>query len=107
MNVRQRLHAQVARAKAKIKFQTGVSLGKLDIDYDAIIKKLGQPEGDISDYEIDHVVPLSYFLNGSKEQLEQAFHPANLRWLNKSENRKKSAFKDPEREVILFDIYNL
>jgi hypothetical protein len=58
------------------------------IDYEAIINYLGpQPS---TDYEIDHIKPLSSFNLNNLNEIKQAFAPENHRWLTMHENRSKN-----------------
>lgn len=105
LQIRQRLHRQVQNAKRNIFFKTGERIGRVKINYDEIIERLDAPFGNLKDFEIDHIIPLSYLNTGSKEQFAQAFHPSNFQWLLKSENRKKSAHKNSEKEIEVFNAY--
>lgn len=99
---KKRLYSQVTRAKKKHFEMTGEK-AEITINFDAIVKHLGTPNGDLEDYEIDHIVPLNYFLNGNAKYIEDAFNPKNLRWILKSENRQKSAKLNSEMEVEVFN----
>lgn len=100
--IRRRLYNQVTIAKKKF-FQLTGEKATINVNYDNIIKHLGLPEGDLEDWEIDHLVPVSYFINGNPKTLEQAFHYSNLRWLLKKENRVKSAKLSPQDEILVFN----
>ena len=62
---------------------------KYGIDYKKIIEHLGLCPGNREDYEIDHIVPLSYFDFNDSVQVRAAFAPKNHQWLTKKENLKK------------------
>lgn len=100
--IRKRIYARVGKALNDHLKMTGEK-ASVKIDYDAIINHLGIPNGDLEDYEIDHIVPLSYLLNGNPKMIEQAFHPSNLRWLEKSDNRKKKTQVDTKQEIEVFN----
>lgn len=61
------------------------------VDFMAIIEYLGPCPGDLSEWEIDHIKPLSSFDFSDPEQIRVAFHPTNHQWLTAEENRKKHA----------------
>ncbi len=60
-------------------------------DFMAIIDKLGPCPGDLSEWEIDHIKPLSSFDFNDPEQVRAAFLPENHQWLLAADNRKKHA----------------
>jgi len=60
------------------------------INYQEIIEYLGKCPGNLKDYHIDHIKPLSLFDFDDLEQIRLAFKPENHQWLLKEENLKKS-----------------
>ncbi len=59
---------------------------KYGINYKAIIKYLKPLPKDIKNYEIDHIIPLSWFDLNNPEEMKWAFAPENHQWLTKEEN---------------------
>ncbi|MEK6883135.1 MAG: HNH endonuclease signature motif containing protein, partial [Nanoarchaeota archaeon] len=60
------------------------------IDYDAILKKLGNfPTENRKDWHIDHIRPLNSFDLTNPEEIKKAFAPENLQWLPAKENISK------------------
>jgi len=60
------------------------------IDYKEIIEHLKPFPKDMGNYEIDHVIPISWFNLRDSKEIKWAFAPENHQWMLKSENRKKS-----------------
>lgn len=73
---------------------------KSNIMYDKIIDFLGICNGDIKDYHIDHIFPLSAFDLSNKEDFLVAFCPENHQWLLASENISKSDKYDKEKFIL-------
>ena len=65
------------------------SLSKYGINFKAIIEHLSPFPKDIENYDIDHVVPLSWFDHDNLEEIKWAWAPENLQWLTREENRSK------------------
>ena len=59
------------------------------INYKKIIEHLKPFPKDIEKYEVDHIVPLSWFNFNNKEEIKWAFAPENHQWLLAKDNRKK------------------
>ena len=64
------------------------SSNKYGMDIKAIIEHL-KPFPDLSLYEVDHIVPLSWFNFNNPEEIRWAVEPTNHQWLTKEENRSK------------------
>lgn len=62
---------------------------KYGIDWNAIIKHLGPMPNDGKKYDIDHLVPLSYFDFHYPEHIRAAFLPENHQWLEHTKNMEK------------------
>lgn len=60
------------------------------VDFEAIINKLKPIPEDISNLQIDHIIPLSKFDFKKKEDIKKAFSPKNIRLITKEENLRKS-----------------
>jgi len=60
------------------------------INYKKIIEHLKPFPKDIENYEVDHIVPLSWFDFNNPEEIKWAWAPENHQWLTKEENRSKS-----------------
>ena len=60
------------------------------INFTAIIEYLRPFPKDIENYEIDHIIPLSWFDFNNPKEIKWAFSPENHQWLTKEENRKKN-----------------
>lgn len=59
------------------------------IDWQAILEHLGPCPGNVSEYHIDHIVPLSSFDHDDPVQVRQAWAPENHQWLLAADNRRK------------------
>ena len=59
------------------------------IDFKIIIKHLKPFPKNIENYEIDHVIPLSWFNFNNPKEIRWAFAPENHQWLTKKENMEK------------------
>lgn len=79
-----------SRVYETIKTKSGGKSAKHNIDYQAIAQHLGPCPGSHSDYNIDHIIPLSAFDLTNSREVEKAFAPANHQWLKKEANMKKS-----------------
>ena len=83
-----------------------MSSKKYGIDYLAIIEHLKPFPKDISNYHIDHIIPLCSFnfinLDGSTnfEEIQKAFSPMNHQWLTAQENNNKRHF-DGSMEIAI------
>lgn len=60
------------------------------IDYPKVIKHLNPCPGDIKNYHIDHIRPMSSFNWNDINEIKAAFHYSNLQWLLIKENLKKA-----------------
>ena len=60
------------------------------INYKKIIENLKPFPKDSENYEVDHIVPLSWFDFNNPEEIRWAFAPENHQWMKKEDNRKKS-----------------
>ena len=89
--VRDRLRRSLHHALTKYT-KTGkiMSSRKYGIDWKEVIKSLKPFPKNISDYEIDHIIPLRTFKLTNPNEVKKAFNPSNLQWLTIEENRKKS-----------------
>jgi len=89
--VRDRLRRSLHHALTKYT-KTGkiMSSRKYGIDLKEVIKSLNPFPKNISDYEIDHIIPLRTFKLTNPNEVKKAFNPSNLQWLTIEENRKKS-----------------
>ncbi|MBS3153127.1 hypothetical protein J4426_00985 [Candidatus Woesearchaeota archaeon] len=89
--VRDRLRRSLHHALTKYT-KTGkiMSSRKYGIDWKEVIKSLNPFPKNISDYEIDHIIPLRTFKLTNPNEVKKAFNPSNLQWLTIEENRKKS-----------------
>lgn len=67
-----------------------MSSKKYGIDWKKVIEHLKPFPENLKSFEIDHIIPLHSFDLTDLKQLKKAFSPANLRWLTKEENRRKS-----------------
>jgi hypothetical protein len=70
------------------------------IDWQAIFEHIGPCPGPLSDYHIDHIIPLSMFDHDDPEQVRQAWAPENHQWLSATENLRKHAKLDYSKAVI-------
>lgn len=67
------------------------------IDYESILAHLGQCPGNLSDYHIDHIVPLCLFDFDNLVHIKAAFAPENHQWLRKSDNLSKGDLCDEKQ----------
>lgn len=95
--MRMRLRALLRHALMEYTCTGKVCSSKMyGVDYDAIIQHLGPCPGDMSDYSIDHILPLSVFDLNDLSQVTIAFAPENHRWCPNQENLEKNAKFDPK-----------
>lgn len=66
-----------------------MSSRKYGLDWRAVINNLKPFPTPLEDFEIDHIIPLHSFDLEDINQVKLAFSLGNLRWLTRSENRKK------------------
>jgi len=84
------------RWRVRDAFKSYLKTGKIrktdeyEINYKEIIAYLGNCPGNLCDYHIDHIKPISKFDFNDPEQIKLAFAPENHQWLTKEENLKKS-----------------
>ena len=64
-------------------------INKYGIDIQSIVEHLGKPTGNIDNYHIDHIFPVTAFDFTDPLHIRICYHPTNLRWLDASENIKK------------------
>ncbi len=67
-----------------------MSSKKYGVDYKNIIDHLKPFPKDIQKYEVDHIIPVSWFDLNNPKELKWAFAPENHQWMLRTENRKKS-----------------
>lgn len=63
---------------------------KYDLNIYKIIKCLGEKPNDGKIYEVDHIVPASWFNHNNLKELKWAWAPENLQWLRTDINKWKS-----------------
>ena len=86
---------QNLRNRLSIAFKKYSKTGKImkskdyGIEYKKIIEHLKPFPKNIEDYEIDHIIPLSWFNFNSLKEIKWAFAPENHQWLLKEENMHK------------------
>lgn len=85
-NIRASFHKHFKKRNLKKEF----SINKYEIDIKAIVEHLGTPPDDGKVYHIDHILPVDAFDLTKQEQIKKCWAPENLRWLEASENLKKS-----------------
>ncbi len=67
-----------------------MSARKYGIDYGKIIEHLKPFPKDMKNYEVDHIIPLSWFDFNNTKEIKWAFAPENHQWMLKKQNRMKS-----------------
>ena len=67
-----------------------MSSRKYGINWQEIINSLKPFPENLSNFEIDHIIPLHTFNLTKPTEVKRAFAHSNLQWLTKEENRKKS-----------------
>lgn len=87
--LREKLRIRVNYALRQQKIEKCKTFKKYGLDAEAILKFLGPCPGDIKDYEIDHIIPLSSFNFADESQVKDAFAPENHQWLTKQQNMEK------------------
>jgi len=87
-NLRMLLYLAMRRYSKTGKIMSSMKYG---IDYKAIIEHLKPFPDNLSDYEVDHIKPLSLFNLNDKEEVKKAFAPENHQWLLAPINRSKGA----------------
>lgn len=63
---------------------------KYGVDFEIIIEYLKPFPKDIKNYEVDHIIPVSWFDLNNPEEVEWAFAPENHQWMLIIKNRRKS-----------------
>lgn len=74
---------------------------KYGIDWKKVIGGLKPFPENLSDFEIDHIIPLHIFNLTDIEEVKRSFSSSNLQWLTVEENRKKSGKILFNRQEIL------
>lgn len=87
--IRVRLRIRLSFALRQQKLEKCRTFKQYGLDADAISLALGPCPGDLKDYEIDHIIPLSSFDLSDENQIRAAFAPENHQWLTKKENMEK------------------
>ena len=99
--IKERIQSLVIHAFNKYSKEGKVkSSQKYGINYTHIFEHLGPCPGNIEEYDIDHVIPLSWFNFNREEEIKEAFKPSNHQWLKRNVNRSK---RDVLPMNILFD----
>jgi hypothetical protein len=99
--IKARLRALVGRALRHYSDTGKIAPSKTyGIDYEAIVGVLGPCPGPLSDYQIDHILPLAAFDLNNPLHIRAAFAPQNHQWLSKKTNLSK---QDEYDVVILFN----
>ena len=62
---------------------------KYGINFTAIIEGLKPFPKDIDNYEIDHIIPVSWFNHNDPKEIQWCWSSENFQWLTKEENRIK------------------
>ena len=88
--IKDRLRRSLNHALTKYS-KTGkiMSSKKYGINWEEVIESLKPFPNNITNYEIDHIVPLHKFNLNNIEEIKKAFSPLNLQWLTMEENRIK------------------
>lgn len=105
--LRRRLREALKRYSITGKIRSSDEYG---INYDAIIKHLGQHPNTIGKkgiWHIDHIVPLSAFNMNDPDQVKLAFAPENHRWLLAKKNLQKSKKIPRQIDVFLENQYSV
>lgn len=88
--IKMRLRHRLREAFKRFSKNGKVGISKdYGIDYEAIFNHIGPCPGNLKDYHIDHIRPLSLFDFDDLEQVKRAFAPENHQWLRKEENLAK------------------
>ncbi len=91
-NLKMKLHKRLQSAfKAYSKNGKVGRANKYGINYKKIIEYLGDCPGPREQYQIDHIIPLSFFNFDNPEEVKQAFAPGNHQWLTVEENKRKGS----------------
>lgn len=102
-NLKSRLRSQFNMAK-KAYLKHGKIIESKNMDYESIFEKLTPFPKPLKDYEIDHIIPLSFFDLTDKEQIKKAWNPINLQWLpwrkNDIKDNKIDFEKYPEQKEV-------
>jgi hypothetical protein len=89
--IRVRLRIRLGFALRQQRLKKCRTFKQYGLDADAISLALGPCPGDLKDYEIDHIIPLSSFDLSDENQIRAAFAPENHQWLTKKDNMEKHA----------------
>lgn len=110
-NLRVRMCNRFNQAIRKYNYEDRIVIAKdKKIDYKAIIKHLSPFPEDVSEYNIDHIIPLDFFDLTNEEHIKKAWDPVNLQFLLKSDNESKGNIIDFEKypkQKVIWDILKL
>ena len=95
--IRKRLRERLRGAFRDQGIKKTQSSGKYGIDFKAIILALGPCPGKRSEWDIDHILPLSSFDLTDLIQLRLAMLPQNHQWLRKIVNLTKRDHYDQDK----------
>ena len=87
--IRIRIRNRVSRAIRQQGAKKTTTVAGYGIDIEAIAAHLGGCPGNLADWHIDHIKPLSLFDMGDPGQVKRAFSPQNHQWLPANENLRK------------------
>lgn len=93
-SIRVRIRNRLSFALRQQKIIKNKTFDQYGLDVAAIMAFLGDCPGDLKEYEIDHIIPLSSFDFSDELQIRAAFAPENHQWLTKKENMEKHAKLD-------------
>lgn len=96
--IKQRVRENILLYKDRKKVYSSI---KYKIDFKSIIEYLLPFPDNITEYHVDHILPLSAFDFNDPDHIKAAFAPENHQWLKADENMKKGAKYDKE----LFNLY--
>lgn len=92
--VKLRLRSLLRQALRRYGHGKTQSSSKYGINYSNIIEQLGECPGNISDYHVDHIIPLCAFDLSDPLHVKAAFAPQNHRWVKKEDNLSKGGAYD-------------
>lgn len=90
-HIKMKLRHRISKAIRQQKTKKIFTIAGYGINIQSIMAYIGNCPGNLKEWEIDHIRPLSSFDMSNPSQVREAFKPENHQWLTKQENRTKAS----------------